>query len=227
MDTLATARSTDCCRIGIVDDDLFTLAALKGMIRAQLSDHGVSVAWTVRQGEKAVELCVNRSSRPDVVLVDMSMDQLDGLTVCRRIRTLSDTITLLAFTSHSLNHYRPLARRAGAQALLDKADPSSFRHILIAFANGAPCVQEGFLTPREASKIIGGKTKASAQESLTAKEIEVMDLSIQALTAKEVSQRIGVSESTVKTHIRNATAKLGARNKLEAVRIWHERQRTP
>ncbi|NMN00996.1 DNA-binding response regulator [Bifidobacterium sp. DSM 109958] len=217
-------------RIGVVDNDAMTLMALRGLLESRLEPHGIAVAWAVRSGDEAVERCVDAAprERPDLVLADMGMDDVDGAAVCRRIRAFSDRIVLLGMTSYSLNRYRGMARAAGAQALLDKADFAAMADVLRAWASGRPHVESGFMTPGEAHRALcgsGGRHVGEGDavpggEGLTAKEIEVMDRCIQGYTAREVAQQLGLTESTVKTHIRHAIAKLGVRNKLQAVQRW-------
>lgn len=212
-------------RIGLVDDDALTLAALHALITQRLAGEGVSVAWTTRSGETAIDLCVDERSRPDAVLVDMGMDDVDGASVLERIRRFSSRIMLLAMTSHSLNRYRASAQRAGAGILLDKSDIAGLLCCLRDCVSGdlrpSP---DGISSP--AAAVVGySDCESSAPRSLSSREAEVMDWTIEGLTAKEVSLKMSVSESTVKTHIRHAIEKLQVRNKLQAVRAWSEIRR--
>ncbi|KAB8292024.1 response regulator transcription factor [Bifidobacterium avesanii] len=225
-------------RIGVVDNDAMVLVALRAILRQRLEPFGITIAWAVRGGEEAVQRCVDVASRPDLVLVDMGMDDVDGATVCRRIRMLSDRIALLAMTSYSLNRYRDAAMRAGAQALLDKADTDMFVRRIVACAEGRPYAEDGFPTPAQAHRRLcaghaagrssghGGAGPGADEQSnallrgLSDKEIEVMDYCIQGYTSREVAAKLGLTESTVKTHVRHAIAKLGVRNKLQAVQRW-------
>ncbi|KFI51867.1 response regulator transcription factor [Bifidobacterium callitrichos] len=215
-------------RLGLVDDDALTLAALSSLVRSRFADGGMSVAWSVRSGDEAVDLCLDRSTRPDAVLVDMGMDDVDGAMTMRRIRRLSTRIMLLAMTSHSLTRYRELARSSGAAVLLDKADFSGLACCLRDCAagrkprNGFGTVTQGSLsTGEQASPLSGSRTV----RSLSAREMEVMDWTIEGLTAKEVAAKMAISEPTVKTHIRHVIIKLRVRNKLQAIRLWSEMRR--
>lgn len=235
------ARSADVDRqgrpdrrfgIGIVDNDAMVLVALRAILHQRLDPLGIDILWSVKGGEEAVQRCVDAQTRPDLVLVDMGMDDVDGATVCRRIRMLSDRIALLAMTSYSLNRYRDAAMRSGAQALLDKADTDAFVRRIVACAEGRPYVEDGFPAPAPAHRklcsghsSVRGDREAAADgnallRGLSDKEIEVMDYCIQGYTSREVAARLGLTESTVKTHIRHAIAKLGVRNKLQAVQRW-------
>ena len=106
-------------RVGLVDDDVMTLAAMRAVINAQLGGFGVNVIWALKDGNAAVERCIDQRSRPQVVLIDMDMDHIDGSQVCRRIRLFSPTIVVYAMTAHTLGRYAAIARDSGAQALFD------------------------------------------------------------------------------------------------------------
>lgn len=225
--TLQDAAPAHSYRIGVVDNDAMTLMALHGLLTSRLELHGITVSWTSRSGREAVDLCVDARTRPALLLVDMGMDDVDGASVCRRIRTFSDRIVLLAMTSYSLNRYRRMAQAAGAQALLDKADFGAMSGVLRDWASGLPHVEPGFTSPAAAHRALCGRGAGMVPggEGLTDREIEVMDRCIEGYTSREVAQQLGMSESTVKTHIRHAIVKLGARNKLQAVQIWTEVRR--
>ncbi|RSX53862.1 DNA-binding response regulator [Bifidobacterium goeldii] len=201
-------------RLGIVDDDAMTLAALRALIDHRLfSTYAISVLWTTRFGNDAVERCVHHTTRPDAMLIDMGMDDIDGATVCLRIRHISESMPILAMTAHSLNHYRTRAQQSGAQALLDKADFAGMERCLINCALGKPYVQEGFSQPT-------ALPYQSHCGVLSAREAEIMNQTIEGYTAREVAIKLGLSEATVKTHVRHVITKLGARNKLHAIRLW-------
>lgn len=213
-------------RVGIVDDDPMTLYVLHGIINGLSDRYGITVAWSVRDGETAVDMCVDGSSRPDVLLVDMGMDDVDGGMVCQRVRHFSDDMVIYGLTSHSLQRYSDTARQSGAQALLDKADAETLRHCLIGCASGGIYVQHGFETPSHAHQRLSARRARGVPGSLSPREVEVLDWTVEGLTAKEVADRMALSESTVKTHIRHAIAKLGVRNKFQLIHVWSQRRNT-
>lgn len=207
--------------LGLVDDDALTLMALSALIKSNLSDNGISVAWAARSGDEAVDKCIERTTCPSAVLVDMGMDVVDGAMTMRRIRRVSARIMLLAMTSHSLAKYRDTARSSGAWELLDKADFPGLARCLLDYATGRRTgipSQHAVIAPEIS-------TCSLAKPSLSIREIEVMDWTIEGLTAKEVATKMSVSESTVKTHIRHVISKLQARNKLHAMSLWSEIRR--
>lgn len=212
--------------VGIVDNDPLTLLALRAMVN-RLSNH-VVVTWAVRDGDEAVERCVGIDDRPNVLLVDMSMDGVDGGTVCQRIRHLTHDIVIYGMTSHSPRQYTGIAQRFGAQALLDKADAGQLRRCLIACAEGTAYVQNGFDSPAQAHRRLSSARRPSeANVPLSPRETEILDWTIEGLTAREVARKMAISESTVKTHIRHAIAKLGVHSKLQLIRTWTQYRQMP
>lgn len=209
-------------KLGLVDNDCMTLLALRAVIMKYFNASKVDVIWSERHAEEALNKCLNSATRPDAILVDMDMDDIDGVTFCKRIRCYSDHIVLYAMTAHSLREYEGQARSCGAQALLDKADIKSLCNAIIGLVDNDLYIQDGFKGPHEASKNLMGRVYA--EEGLSRREVEVLDLTINGLTAREVAKSMGLSESTVKTHIKKSIRKLGARNKFQLVKIWSQKR---
>lgn len=207
-------------RVGLVDDDVMTLAAMRSIINVQLGGFGVNVIWALKDGNAAVECCIDQRSRPQVVLIDMNMDHIDGSQVCRRIRLFSPTIVVYAMTAHTLGRYTAIARDSGAQALFDKSDVTTWKQCLLDCAAGHIYIAPGFHPSNQQVVKVRSAQRNSPFDLLTEKETEVLNLSAEELTAKEVAERMALTESTVKTHIRHAIDKLGARNKLDLIRMW-------
>ena len=127
------------------------------------------------------------------------MDGIDGGMVCQRIRHYSSHIIIYGMTAHSLRRYEHVARRFGAQALLDKADVQGLQRCLADCAAGRTYIQQGFSSPGQAYRLltVPGAVNATSLE-LSPRETEVLDWTIEGLTAKEVAARMALSEATVK-----------------------------
>lgn len=106
--------------VGIVDNDRFVLPSLKTSIE-ELSDD-MQVIWTTSDGGQAVSNCLTASTRPKVLLADMSMEGVSGISVCRRIRTRIGKVGILAMTAYSIDKYAEKASLAGAQGIVGKSD---------------------------------------------------------------------------------------------------------
>ncbi len=104
-------------RIGIVDNDELTLAALSTYLEHRFGSG--SVAWRCVLGGKAVRLCRDEKTRPDVLLLDMSLSDMDGVAVCRAIRG-EGSMPILAITSFPLHRFAKRVADAGGQGIVAK-----------------------------------------------------------------------------------------------------------
>ena len=105
--------------LGVVDNDRFALCALKAYLDQTLD--GITLAWMTEHANTAIARCVT-GERPDVLLVDMSMGDIDGVSVIRTIRERDRHTSLVAMTSFPLDEYAADAATAGAQAIVSKND---------------------------------------------------------------------------------------------------------
>lgn len=209
-------------KIGLVDNDFMTLLALKAIIMKCFAEEAAKITWSERRGEIALDKCLDSITRPDVLFVDMDMDDIDGAELCTRVRRYSSCIVLYGMTAHSLHEYEGQAMRCGMQALLDKASIGSLRKVISGLIDDDVYIQEGFRSPGKAFQDL--KRNVCPKESLSPREIEVLDLTIDGHTAHEVAEIMGLADSTVKTHIRKSIQKLGVRNKLQLIRTWSRRR---
>lgn len=213
-------------RVGLVDNDRFALAALVGFVKARCA--GVEIIWAVDGGDRAVELCRSLRTRPDVALVDMSMGDVGGVDVIRRIRGRDDSIVLIGMTSFPVGEYREAARDAGAQAVVSKGDAAQVRGALRACAEGRlPGEADGvpapqvFDTPAEAFVRVV-RSNPAGFDLLNDTEGQIIDLCRRGLSSSQIAERLGVSAATVDTHLSRAARKVGARNRVQLVAMWME-----
>ena len=191
-------------RIAIVDNDRLTLGVMKMMIERILPQ--ANVCWAVSDGLTAVSKSLDSRTRPDVLLVDMSLEGMSGCDVCKTIREETAQVALVGMTAFSLDRYCAPALENGASCLVDKANVKALCRALCAIVNG-----------RRAD--VRYVSSESAQES---HEREVMGLCSLGFTSKEIGVKLGIGEPTVKTYIRRVMKKLGAKNRTQAVIQWME-----
>lgn len=219
--------------LAMVDNDQLTLKMLTLLVRKTLPQ--VDVKWVCRRGRDAVARCLSADSRPDVLLVDMSLEGMGGVEVLRRVRVATADVTLIAITSFSLEHYASDALAAGAQCVMDKARVSDICDAAVALFNGrAPHTRyvsdlsaarshsllaaHGGADPVDGSR--ARQDAVAAAGSLTDREREVMRLCVQGRSSREIGELLHVGESSVKTYVMRAARKLGARNRTQAVAEW-------
>ncbi|AJC82559.1 response regulator CheY-like domain-containing protein (plasmid) [Rhizobium etli bv. phaseoli str. IE4803] len=196
----------------VADDHDIARAGLIAMIGGQDDFH---VALDVRDGADAVEAAALH--KPDLALLDIRMPRMDGLAATREIRRVSPGTRVMIITMHDSLDYLEAAIEAGATGYLLKDSSRddilrTIRRVLSgdAFFDG-PLVAR--LLKRAATK---PQTNASALETLTVREREVLSKVAEGLTNKEIGRTLKISPGTVKIHVERIIAKLGAGDRTQA-----------
>ena len=167
-------------------------------------------------GEEAVALCTEH--RPDVLLLDLSMPDVDGIEVTRRLRDASPDTKVVVFTSFSDRERIVQALDAGAVGyLLKDAEPEELHAAVRAASRG-----EAPITPRAAAALLADRRERPAEVALTAREREVLGLVVEGLANKQIARRMGISEKTVKGHLTNLFQRIGVADRTQAA-LWAER----
>lgn len=177
-------------------------------------------------GAEAVELA--RRERPDVVLMDIRMPELDGIEATRRICSdpATSRVRVLVLTTFDLDEYVYAALRAGATGFLLKDTPPA--EVLTAI--GVVAAGESLLAPSVTSRLIAefarrpepGRPPARSLDGVTDRELEVLGLIARGLSNTEIAQHLHLSPATVKTHIGRPLAKLRARDRAQLVIVAYE-----
>jgi DNA-binding NarL/FixJ family response regulator len=200
-------------RVVIVDDHAVLRAGLEQLLAGQPD---LEVVGTAASGDEAVE--VVRELRPDVVLMDLQMPGVDGVSATRQI--VADQLAdVLVLTSYSDAERIMGALDAGAMGyLLKDADPDEVLTGIRSVARG-----ESPINPRAARELLGARRTAGAVGAeLTPRESEVLVLVRQGLANKQIARRLGISERTVKAHLTSAFQRIGVVDRTQAA-LWAER----
>jgi DNA-binding NarL/FixJ family response regulator len=200
-------------RVLIADDQRVVREGLS-MVLALMT--GVEVVGAAADGAEAVTLA--QAVRPDVVLMDLRMPRCDGVEATRRLRTEAPEVKVVVLTTYSDDRSVLDALRAGARGYLTK-DASSeqiheaLRQVLDDHAVIDPAVQ------RHLVDAIAGEPvpRPEFPDGLTPREAEVLSLMAGGLSNAEIASRLTVSEATVKSHVNHLFAKIGARDRAQAV----------
>ncbi len=201
-------------RILIADDH----ALFRDGLRSLLATHGHEVIGEAKNGKEAVQLA--KQLRPDVVLMDLSMPEMDGLTATRTLTGEIPDVKVIVLTASDSDANLFEAIKSGAQGyLLKNLEADDFFGMLDRARLGEPA-----LNPALARKLLQEFAKPAESESgvsddeLTAREREVLELMVEGITSnRKLAKRLGVSENTVKFHVRNILDKLRLHNRAEAV----------
>ncbi|MCZ0205103.1 response regulator [Streptomyces achromogenes] len=201
-------------------------AVRAGLVLILGSAPDIEVAGEAADGERAVELA--RRLRPDVVLMDVQMPVLDGVSATRRIvaEQLADVLVLTTF---DLDEYVFGALRAGAAGfLLKHAEARELLEAVRTVARGegvvAPAVTRRLIAEFAAGAVPERGTAAdpAVLEDLTRREREVLGCVGEGLSNAEIAGRLDMAEGTVKTHVSRLLAKLGLRSRVQAAVLARE-----
>ncbi|ADB31439.1 two component transcriptional regulator, LuxR family [Kribbella flavida DSM 17836] len=198
-------------RVVVADDQQVVregLVALLGLI------DGVEVVGAAADGAEAVQLVAEHNV--DVVLMDLKMPVLDGVQATARLTADNPEAAVLVLTTYADDASIAQALRAGARGYLTK----DAGRVEIGAALRATAAGQSTFDPEVARRLVAGLSPAPAgsKDGLTARETEVLRLIAQGLSNGEIAGLLFIGEATVKTHINNTFAKIGARHRAEAVR---------
>lgn len=203
--------SSDRIRVVIVDDHLMVRRGLATFLKVSKN---LELVGEAESGESAIELCAEL--KPDVVLMDMVMQSMDGAAATRLIRKKSPATQVIALTSFKDDILVKSALQAGAISyLLKGVSASELAHAIQAAHAGRPTISA------EATEAL---IQAASQDvvpghDLTEREREVILLMVEGLNNTQIAGRLVVSPSTIKSHVSSILAKLGVASRTEAVAL--------
>ena len=208
--------------VAVADDQGLVRAGFRSLLGFE-SD--LEVVGEAADGEEAVAL-VERL-QPDVVLMDIRMPRLDGLAATRAVVASGARTRVLVLTTFDLDEYVFEALRSGASGFLLKDAPAEELAAAIRVVAGGNALLAPSVTRRVVDAFVQ-RAPASARRtdprlaSLTARELEVLGLLARGLSNADICRRLYVSEGTTKTHVSNVLAKLGLRDRVQAVVFAYE-----
>jgi DNA-binding NarL/FixJ family response regulator len=213
--------SSALIRIALVDDQELVRAGFRMVLDAQPD---MQVIGEAGDGHGAVDMA--RRLHADVMVMDARMPRLDGVEATRRIRQAGDRPRVLMLTTFDLDEYAFAALKAGASGfLLKDVPPEELLFAIRAVHSGDSVVAPSTtrrLIDQFAALLPGSQDTPAELDELTDREREVLSLVAQALSNAEIAHRLFVSEATVKTHVGRVLAKLGLRDRVQAVVYAYE-----
>ena len=192
-------------RILIADDHPVVRDGLSGIFGGAEDFEVVGLA---SDGEEAVELA--RRLKPDVVLMDLRMPRMDGVTAIRRLAPQQRILVLTTFDADT--DVLPAIEAGATGYLLKDAPRSELYRAVRAAARG-----EAVLSPPVATRVL--RAARSDEPSLSAREIEILELVARGTTNREAAERLFISEATVKTHLIHIFEKLGVETRSAVVAV--------
>jgi DNA-binding NarL/FixJ family response regulator len=197
-------------RVVIADDHAIVRSGLEQLLST--ADDILLVA-TAADGEQAIER-VERE-HPHVVLMDLSMPNIDGVEATRRIVTIDPEVRVIVLTSFGDDRHISDALNAGAVGyVLKHAGPDELLDAIRAAARG-----DSPLDPKAARVLLASRRVGPAARQLSAREEEVLRLVASGLANKQIARKLTISERTVKAHLTNVFAHLGVSDRTQAA-LW-------
>jgi len=199
-------------RVLIADDHPLFRDGLRSLLEAR----GIDVIGEAANGREAGELA--RQLKPDIVLMDLTMPEVDGLTATRILATDLPEVKVVVLTASDDEADLFEAIKSGAYGyLLKNLETDEFFRALEAVQAGVPV-----FTPRLARHVLKefgrGEVRRTEETTLTERERELLELLVQGVTSnRELAQRLFISENTVKYHLRNIMSKLHLENRAQVI----------
>jgi DNA-binding NarL/FixJ family response regulator len=204
----------------IADDQAMVRSGLRMILE---SEADLVVIDEAADGAQAVRIA--KRERPDVVLMDVRMPEMDGLEATRLISSESSDIKVIVLTTFDIDEYVYGALRAGASGFLLKDAPADDLVAAIRVVAGGDALLAPSVTRRIIERFAAGpdpNRTVEGLDDLTDRESEVLRLVARGLSNSEIAEELFVSEATVKTHVSHVLTKLGLRDRVQAVVTAYE-----
>ncbi len=205
-------EAIDAVRVLIVDDHEVLASALAHALDAEPDIVAVGVAGTL---ERATALIT--TTAPDVLLLDHRLPDGDGVDAIGRLRRLRPSMAVIVLTASAAEHVMVAAIESGVSGFLSKT--RSLAEVTSAVR--AAAAGEAVISPEMLARLLPriNRSGRAGRDTLTEREREVLGLLAEGLTNAAIAERLVVSVHTVRNHVANLSAKLGASSKLEALAI--------
>jgi len=205
-----TGRQGKKIRVLIADDHPLVRQGLRAVFEL---DEEIEIVEEAEDGEKALKKV--RECEPDVVLLDLRMPKVDGVTVCRTVKEENPEIKVIVLTTYDSDEEIFGALEAGASGyLLKDVPPCDLVQAVQMVVRG-----QSLLHPSVARRVFSGKLKPSETKptfDLSPREMDVLRLMTKGLSNREIGEALWLSENTVKTHVGNILRKLGQPDRTKA-----------
>ena len=208
----------DPIRILVADDHLIIRQGLRLILETQA---GFELVGEAADGAQALRLCIE--TNPDVVLMDLRMPGMDGLTAIERLRKEQPGIAVVILTTFNEDDLMMRGLRLGAKGYLLKDTDRETLFDTIRAASRGETLLKPVIMARVLLKTGEPGTGASAQTDLTGRELEVLKAVAQGERSKEIALQLGISERTVKAHLASIYSRLGVDSRAAAIAVAAQR----
>jgi DNA-binding NarL/FixJ family response regulator len=206
-------------RVLVADDQSMVRAGFRMLLGGE---GDIEVVAEARDGHEAVEKAAR--FRPNVILMDIRMPELDGLEATRRILAADELARILILTTFDLDEYVYEALSAGASGFVLKDDPPEQLIAAVRTVAGGEALLSPTITKRVIRQFtrIPRPTPPEELNELTTREHEVLRLVARGLSNAEIAEELYITDTTVKTHVTHVLQKLNLRDRVQAVVLAHQ-----
>lgn len=205
-------------KILIADDHLLIRQGLRMVLE---TENDLELVGEASDGREAISLC--KKLNPDVVLMDLRMPHMDGLTAIEKLRSEQPEIAVVILTTFNEDELMFRGLQAGARGyLLKDTDRSTLFDTIRAAARGETLLKPEIMA-RVLSKANAPTTRSSEPSNLTDRELEVLRSVASGERSKEIAAHLGISERTVKAHLASIYDKLGVDSRAAAIAVAAQR----
>ena len=199
-------------RVLVVDDQTLFRSGLTSLLA---EDERVEVVGQAVDGADAIKQATKL--KPDVVLMDLKMPNIDGIEATRQVSELSPGTKVLILTTFETDSQVIQALKAGASGyVLKDSTPDAIVSTIVAVMSGER-VMAGAVANRVLEMLTGTSTPKEFYDGLTNREIEILKLLANGMANKQIAYRLKISEKTVRNHVSNTYEKLGIYDRSQAV----------
>ena len=198
---------SDPIRVLIADDHPVVRGGLTTFLQTV---DGIEVVGEAADGAEAVRLA--EELKPDIVLMDLAMPNVDGIEATRQLAGVAKVIALTSFATD--DKIFPAIRAGAAGYLLKESGPDELADAIRKVASG-----ESILSPQIAERLmrdVAARTPTAHRTTLTAREEDVLRLIASGMSNREIARELAIAEKTVKTHVSNVLSKLGVQDRTQA-----------
>ncbi len=197
-------------KLAIVDDDLLVLELIKGLFE---SDERFEVLHCTDDGEKFLTYLAESVNHPDLVLLDLKMKGLSGIDITEFIKKEKLSLQVVILSSHYQSSHIGYIFKIGAAAFLPKGiSPVELKEIVLKVAQHGYYFDDNQMAHMREQVTVRIPNQMSENELLSARELEIIKLICEQFTAKEIADKLFITQRTVEGHKNNMFVKTGAKN---------------
>lgn len=210
---------TEGISIAVLDNDSWSLRAIARWIDG--SSPLYHVIWQTTSAAEAIHRCIYTNDKPNVLLLDMALNDATDISVCTQIRKRTADIGIIGITAYDPERYKTDLALAGGQALIAKENLAHVcNKVLPIVAQGKSAEPNSFPTAKQAHDILAEQPSSFSQiKQLSPRELQVLRLYTQNNNTSEIASQLGISSNTVFSYIHRVSKKIGTKNRSEIIRL--------